>query len=137
MRNFKFISTFCALLMAAVVATAAERTILLGPKTIGAGWKDNIVILPQQFATTQVGDILTVYVDEVKGGAQGAFQDPADWQAIAPEYAYFGVSGPFRLKVTQEILDNINAKHGAVGDVDCGIILQGDGGLLFTKVTVK
>ena len=39
--------------------------------------------------------------------------------------------------LTQEILDNINAKHGAVGDVDCGIILQGDGGLLFTKVTVK
>ena len=76
MRNFKFISTFCALLMAAVVATAAERTILLGPKTIGAGWKDNIVIQPQQFATTQVGDILTVYVDEVKGGAQGCVPRP-------------------------------------------------------------
>ena len=122
MRNFKFISTFCALLMAAVVATAAERTILLGPKTIGAGWKDNIVIQPQQFATTQVGDILTVYVDEVKGGAQGAFQDPADWQAIAPEYAYFGVSGPFRLKVTQEILDRIKQRGLAIGGHDYRIL---------------
>ncbi len=122
MRNFKFISTFCALLMAAVVATAAERTILLGPKTIGAGWKDNIVILPQQFATTQVGDILTVYVDEVKGGAQGAFQDPADWKAIAPEYAYFGVSGPFRLKVTQDILDKIKQRGLAIGGHDYRIL---------------
>lgn len=122
MRNFKFISTFCALLMAAVVATAAERTILLGPKTIGAGWKDNIVILPQQFAMTQVGDILTVYVDEVKGGAQGAFQDPADWKAIAPEYAYFGVSGPFRLKVTQEILDKIKQRGLAIGGHDYRIL---------------
>ena len=122
MRNFKFISTFCALLMTAVVATAAERTILLGPKTIGAGWKDNIVILPQQFATTQVGDILTVYVDEVKGGAQGAFQDPADWKAIAPEYAYFGVSGPFRLKVTQEILDKIKQRGLAIGGHDYRIL---------------
>ena len=122
MRNFKFISTFCALLMAAVVATAAERTILLGPKTIGAGWKDNIVILPQQFATTQVGDILTVYVDEVKGGAQGAFQDPADWQAIAPEYAYFGISGPFRLKLTDDILAKIKQRGLALGGHDYRIL---------------
>ena len=97
MKRFTVISLLLACLLPCFRATGAERTILLGPKTIGAGWKDNIVILPGQFATAQAGDILTVYVDNVKGGAQGAFQDPADWKAIAPEYAYFGISGPFRL----------------------------------------
>ena len=39
--------------------------------------------------------------------------------------------------LTQEILDGISANHGEFEGVDCGIIIQGDGGILFTKVTVK
>ena len=61
MKRFTAISLLLACLLAVTRTMAAERTILLGPKTIGAGWKDNIVILPQQFATAKAGDILTVY----------------------------------------------------------------------------
>ena len=122
MKRFTVISLLLACLLPCFRATGAERTILLGPKTIGAGWKDNIVILPGQFATAQAGDILTVYVDNVKGGAQGAFQDPADWKAIAPEYAYFGISGPFRLKLTDDILAKIKQRGLALGGHDYRIL---------------
>ena len=81
------------------------------------------MVLPQQFASTQPGDVLTLYVDRVKSGAQGAFQDPADWQAIAPEYAYFGLSGnPFQLKVTPDILAKIQARGLAIGGHDYRIL---------------
>ena len=38
--------------------------------------------------------------------------------------------------LTQEIIDNILAKHGNCEDVDCGIIIQGSG-LTFTAVTLE
>ncbi len=123
MKRFHIIILMLAAgLLASVRGVAAERTILLGPKTIGAGWKDNIVIQPGQFAGTGVGDVLTVYVDNVKGGAQGAFQDPADWKGIAPEYGYFNISGPFRLKVTDEILAKIKQRGLAIGGHDYRIL---------------
>ena len=46
MKRFTIIPLLLACLLASIRALAAERTILLGPKTIGAGWKDNIVIQP-------------------------------------------------------------------------------------------
>lgn len=122
MKRFTIIPLLLACLFAFTRLAAAERTILLGPKTIGAGWKDNIVILPQQFAAAQPGDVLTVYVDNVKAGAQGAFQDPADWKAIAPEYAYFGISGPFRLKITEDMLAKIKQRGLALGGHDYRIL---------------
>lgn len=121
MKRIPYLILLSALCLAGT--QAAERTLLIGPKTIGPGWRDNIVVLPQQFASTQPGDVLTLYVDRVKSGAQGAFQDPADWQAIAPEYAYFGLSGnPFQLKVTPDILGKIQARGLAIGGHDYRIL---------------
>ena len=64
---------------------ALERTILLGPKTIGRGWKDNILLESRHFMQAKAGDVVTVYHDNAKGMAQGAFQDPKDWQGVASE----------------------------------------------------
>lgn len=116
--------TYIALLMlwAGLTATAAERTILLGPKTIGAGWKDNVVIMPEQFQSVAVGDIITVYNDRAKGNAQGAFQDPKDWSGIAEEYGYFGIAGPFRMTVTEEILPKLKARGVAIAGHDYRIV---------------
>ena len=55
---------------------AEEVTILLGPKTIGAGWKDNILLESRHFTNAKAGDVVTVYHDKTRGRAQAAFQDP-------------------------------------------------------------
>ena len=88
---------FCA---AVCTLSATERTILIGPKTIGKAWRANIVLDPRHFADAKAGDILTVYNDKAKGIAQGAFQNPSNWQGVAPEYGYFGIAGPFRMTLT-------------------------------------
>ena len=62
MRAYKYI--FTVLLGTwSLVALSLERTILLGPKTIGKAWKDNILIEPRHFASAKAGDVLTVYND--------------------------------------------------------------------------
>lgn len=122
MKHLNIITAIVACLFTFAGVRAAERTILLGPKTIGPAWKDYIVIQPGQFAETGVGDIITVYVDDIKAGAQGAFQDPADWKGIAPEYGYFGIAGPFKMKVTQDILDKIRQRGLAIGGHDYRIL---------------
>jgi len=97
---------------------ALERTILIGPKTIGRAWKDNIVLEARHFADAKAGDVLTVYNDHAKRSAQGAFQNPTNWQGIAPEYAYFGINGPFRMTLTDDIL-SVAREHGiAIGGHD-------------------
>ena len=98
--------------------TASERTILIGPKTIGAGWKDNIVIKPEQFKDAGPGDIMTVYTMEAKRTAQIAFQDPKDWQAVSPEYGAMSVQGPIRMKMTDEILAKIKERGLILGGHD-------------------
>lgn len=101
---------------------AVERTILVGPKTIGKAWKDNIVLEPRHFADAKAGDIITVYHDRAKGMAQGAFQNPQNWQGVAPEYGYFGIKGPFRMTLTEDIL-MIAREHGiAIGGHDYRIL---------------
>ena len=87
-----------------VTSSATERTILLGPKTIGKAWSDHIVVESRHFVSAQPGDIITVYNDNAKGIAQGAFQNPSNWQGVAPEYGYFGIAGPFRMTLTEDIL---------------------------------
>lgn len=106
------------LLLSPVASTATERVILVGPKTIGAGWKDNIVLEARHFQSAKAGDILTVYTDQAKRSAQGAFQDPKDWQAIALQYAYFGINGPFRMTLTDGILGKIRERGLAIGGHD-------------------
>lgn len=101
---------------------ATERTILIGPKTIGKAWKDNIVLEARHFASCKAGDVLTVYNDRAKRTAQGAFQHPQTWQGVAPEYAYFGINGPFRMTLTDSILA-IAREHGiAIGGHDYRIL---------------
>ena len=92
---------------------ATERTILLGPKTIGKAWKDNILIEPRHFTDAKPGDVLTVYNDRAKGMSQAAFQHPKTWQGVAPEYGCFGFAGPFRMTLSDSIL-NIARTHGII-----------------------
>ncbi|MBQ9533063.1 MAG: hypothetical protein IJR71_03760 [Prevotella sp.] len=101
---------------------ATERTILLGPKTIGAGWKDNILVEGRHFLTAKAGDVVTVYNDQAKRTAQGAFQDPKDWQGVAPEYGCFNVDGPFRMVLTDEILSKIRERGFFIAGHDYRIL---------------
>lgn len=110
--------TVLAIVTLCVISSATERTILIGPKTIGRAWKDNIVLEARHFADAKAGDVLTVYNDQAKRTAQGAFQNPTNWQGIAPEYAYFGINGPFRMTLTDDII-RIAREHGiAIGGHD-------------------
>lgn len=96
----------------------AERTLLLGPKTIGRGWRDNIVVLPEQFKDCHTGDILVLYTSKVKGGAQGAFQDPLNWQAVSPATAYFDVQHPVQISITDSMLVIIQQRGLAIAGHD-------------------
>ena len=102
--------------------SASERTILIGPKTIGPGWKDNILIKAEQFQNTGVGDIMTVYTTEAKRTAQIAFQDPKTWQGVAPEYGAVSVQGPVRMKMTDDILAKIKENGLILGGHDYKIV---------------
>lgn len=101
---------------------AEERTILLGPKTIGAGWKDNILLEGRHFQNAQPGDIITVYHDHAKRTAQGAFQNPKTWKGVAPEYGCFNVAGPFRMTLTEEIIRQAQAEGVIIGGHDYRIL---------------
>lgn len=108
--------------LASLCAMAAERTLLIGPKTIGRAWKDNILVEARQFADVAPGDLLCLYVADAKRTAQGAFQDPADWQGVAPEWGCFNIGGTIRMSVTQEILDKIQQRGMVIGGHDYRIL---------------
>ncbi len=105
-----------------LLVKADERTILLGPKTIGAGWKDNILLEARHFAQAQAGDVVTVYNDKAKRTAQGAFQDPKDWQGVSAEYGCFNVAGPFRMTLTDDILNKVRERGVYIGGHDYRIL---------------
>lgn len=96
----------------------AEHVLLIGPKAIGGGWKDNIVVLPGQFADTKSGDIIKVYTVSAKSFAQACFQNPKGWKAIAPQYAYFNVGRTFSFTVTDSILPVLRDNGLAIGGHD-------------------
>lgn len=87
------------------------QLILQGPKTIGRGWKDNIVLESRHFQESKAGDVLTVFSDQVRAGAQMAFQNPQDWQAISEAYKYVSVAGPVRMTISEEMLPVLR-QHG-------------------------
>lgn len=116
MKRFKLVILLIGLSCGCL--SASEHTILVGPKTIGAGWKDNILILPEQFQNAGVGDMLTVYTIEAKRTAQMAFQDPKDWQAVSPEYGAVSVQGPVKMKLTEDILSRIKERGLILGGHD-------------------
>ena len=64
MRRLYILTCVCFLAVCHVLAD--EHVILVGPKTIGPGWKDNIVLESRLFATAKAGDIVTVYTDRSK-----------------------------------------------------------------------
>ena len=121
-KHFRYIAlsvcVLCSVSVAVCTLSAAERTILIGPKTIGRAWKDNIVLEARHFADVKAGDVLTVYNDQAKRSAQGAFQNPTNWQGVAPEYAYFGINGPFRMTLTDDIIKIARAHGIAIGGHD-------------------
>ena len=116
----QYILFFFALI--SCMSMAVERTILIGPKTIGRGWKDNIVLEARHFAAAKAGDILTVYYDQAKRTAQGAFQDPDTWQGIAPQYNYFSLNGPFQLLITDTLLPILQTRGVAISGHDYRIL---------------
>lgn len=118
MIRFRFLLGIFMIGLSWGMLSASERTILIGPKTIGPGWKDNILIQPEQFKNTNVGDILTVYTIEAKRSAQMAFQDPKDWQAVAPEYGAVSVQGPVKMKINEDILSRIKERGLILGGHD-------------------
>lgn len=118
MRQFLFLLS-CFIF---TVARADEVTILLGPKTIGPGWKDNILLEGRHFAKSKAGDVVTVYNDEAKRTAQAAFQDPATWQGVAPEYGCFNVGGPFRMTLTDSIINKVRERGVFIGGHDYRIL---------------
>lgn len=120
--NYRFWFVLLAFVASWGSLSASEKTILIGPKTIGPGWKDNILIKPEQFKNTGVGDIMTVYTIEAKRTAQMAFQDPKTWQAVSPEYGAVSVQGPVRMKMTEEILAIIKERGVFLGGHDYKIV---------------
>lgn len=120
--NYRFWFVLLAFVASWGSLSASEKTILIGPKTIGPGWKDNILIKPEQFKNTGVGDIMTVYTIEAKRTAQMAFQDPKTWQAVSPEYGAVSVQGPVRMKMTEEILAIIKDRGVFLGGHDYKIV---------------
>lgn len=108
--------------LAALTATATERTILLGPKTIGRGWKDRIVVRPEQFLKAKAGDIMTLYTVPRRGSAQAAYQHPTTGQALAPELAYFPVKGPVRTTLTAAILAQLQKDGLCIAGHDYQIV---------------
>jgi hypothetical protein len=118
LKRVKVLLVAVAALLCTVSAGAVERIILVGPKTIGPGWKDKIVIEPRFFADAKTGDVLTVYTDNAQRSAQGTFQNPGNWQAVAEEYKYFGVKNAFRMTVTDEMLPALRQNGVAVGGHD-------------------
>lgn len=110
------------LMVCVLSAAAIEKTILIGPKTIGKGWKDNIVIEARQFQQAKVGDIMTLYTIPARGSAQAAFQSPKDWQPIAPQYAYFSVKAPVRVTLTADILANLKQYGLGIGGHEYQIV---------------
>lgn len=112
----------CFILHSSLFIFADEVTILLGPKTIGPGWKDNILVEARHFADAKAGDVLTVYNDEAKRTAQAAFYDPKDWQGVAAEYGCFNVGGPFRMTLTDNILEKVRERGVIIGGHDYRIL---------------
>lgn len=121
MKTF-FLTLACVLSLLFSSARAEEKVVLVGPKTIGPGWKDKIVLEPRLFEGAGAGDVLTVYTDNARRTAQGTFQNPDGWQAMAEDYKYFGVNGPFRMTITADMLPSLKKWGVAIGGHDYRIL---------------
>ena len=122
-------------------------------------WGDGgrVLIPIEKFAGAKAGQALRFYYTQVDQQWDQAQVNYGDWSGInftetadgatafnatlvpTDVYGWFPdgiLDRCTKVILTQEIIDNILAKHGNCEDVDCGIIIQGSG-LTFTAVTLE
>ena len=130
-----------------VLVVANEETVWAGPLDISWGDGGRVLVPAVSFAKVTAGTVMKVYFDQ-KGQtwAQAQF-NYGDWSGIAFSlfdttmvptdiYGWSFESRVMELTLTQEILDNIQAKQGDCEDqINVGIIIQGSD-LTFTKITI-
>lgn len=130
-----------------VLVVANEETVWAGPLDIGWGDGGRVLVPAVSFAKVTAGTVMKVYFDQKdQTWAQAQF-NYGDWSGIAFSlfdttmvptdiYGWSFESRVMELTLTQEILDNIQAKQGDCEDqTNVGIIIQGSD-LTFTKITI-
>ena len=130
-----------------VLVVANEETVWAGPLDISWGDGGRVLVPAVSFAKVTAGTVMKVYFDQKdQTWAQAQF-NYGDWRGIAFSlfdttmvptdiYGWSFESRVMELTLTQEILDNIQAKQGDCEDqTNVGIIIQGSD-LTFTKITI-
>lgn len=130
-----------------VLVVANEETVWAGPLDISWGDGGRVLVPAVSFAKVTAGTVMKVYFDQKdQTWAQAQF-NYGDWSGIAFSlfdttmvptniYGWSSESRVMELTLTQEILDNIQAKQGDCEDqTNVGIIIQGSD-LTFTKITI-
>lgn len=130
-----------------VLVVANEETVWAGPLDISWGDGGRVLVPAVSFAKVTAGTVMKVYFDQKdQTWAQAQFYY-GDWSGIAFSlfdttmiptdiYGWSFESRVMELTLTQEILDNIQAKQGDCEDqTNVGIIIQGSD-LTFTKITI-
>lgn len=124
-----------------------DVTVWAGPLNISWGDGGRVLVPAASFAKVTAGTVMKVYFDQKdQTWAQAQF-NYGDWSGIAFSlfdttmvptdiYGWSFESRVMELTLTQEILDNIQAKQGDCEDqTNVGIIIQGSD-LTFTKITI-
>lgn len=129
-----------------VLVVANEETVWAGPLDISWGDGGRVLVPAVSFAKVTAGTVMKVYFDQNQTWAQAQF-NYGDWSGITFSlfdttmvptdiYGWSFESRVMELTLTQEILDNIQAKQGDCEDqTNVGIIIQGSD-LTFTKITI-
>lgn len=130
-----------------VLVVANEEAVWAGPLDISWGDGGRVLVPAVSFAKVTAGTVMKVYFDQKdQTWAQAQF-NYGDWSGIAFSlfdttmvptdiYGWSFESRVMELTLTQEILDNIQAKQGDCEDqTNVGIIIQGSD-LTFTKITI-
>lgn len=130
-----------------VLVVANEETVWAGPLDISWGDGGRVLVPAVSFAKVTAGTVMKVYFDQKdQTWAQAQF-NYGDWSGIAFSlfdttmvptdiYGWSFESRVMELTLTQEILDNIQAKQGDCEDqTNVDIIIQGSD-LTFTKITI-
>lgn len=130
-----------------VLVVANEETVWAGPLDISWGDGGRVLVPAVSLAKVTAGTVMKVYFDQKdQTWAQAQF-NYGDWSGIAFSlfdttmvptdiYGWSFESRVMELTLTQEILDNIQAKQGDCEDqTNVGIIIQGSD-LTFTKITI-
>lgn len=130
-----------------VLVVANEETVWAGPLDISWGDGGRVLVPAVSFAKVTAGTVMKVYFEQKdQTWAQAQF-NYGDWSGIAFSlfdttmvptdiYGCSFESRVMELTLTQEILDNIQAKQGDCEDqTNVGIIIQGSD-LTFTKITI-